>query len=102
MQKKRVPICGVSYRVVRAPGKEMESCQGLCDPMKGEIRIDRRLSGAGYRSTFEHEIGHATCEESGARFLMNQFLDADRVNKLEEILCRVWLPAYTAVIRGGH
>ncbi len=92
---RRVPVNGRQYDVRRVaqtsmPADPGEILYGYCDPEKTLILIAKSLSPEAARGTYEHEVGHAASEESGARAIMEEF--TDRAEELEEKLCRVWLP----------
>ena len=95
-------VCGAArYTIVRESDSrgEMKNAYGYCQPHKAKIAINRALHGDKARQILEHECAHATLEESGAGYIMNQFIaDPAAKHALEELLIRVWLPSYQASI----
>lgn len=96
-----VRVNGRVYRVMRVSDSAMPKDDGplwgFCDSEKTEILLARALSGEAARGTYEHEVGHAAAEESGARALMKKYTSEDE--ELEENLCRIWLPVYLEALR---
>lgn len=107
MVPKRIPrkvnVLGRIYTVKKVPEGRMPKTDddsvhvGFCESNKTEILILKTLSAEAQRGTFEHEVGHATAEESGASEIMKKF--TSKADELEEHLCRVWLPAYLEALR---
>ncbi len=107
MIPRKVMINGRTYNVRRLSKSRMptgenktgedEELLGYCDPAKTEILVAKELSKEAAQGTYEHEVGHASAEESGARDIMEKF--TNKSEELEEHLIRVWLPVYLASLR---
>lgn len=100
---KRVAVMNVNgtrYDVMEVSATEMvhdegETVYGYCDIEKTTILLLDTLSIQASRNALRHEAGHASCEESGARNIIQQFTKtATKADELEEFLVRVWLPVY--------
>ncbi len=91
-------VSGRVYKIRRIPQEKMpkddpaEILYGYCDPEKCEILLLDTLSPEAMQGTLEHELGHASSEESGARSIMEKY--TKKAHQLEEDLCRVWLPVF--------
>ncbi len=99
---RRVLVNGRTYKVrriasIKMPAGPDETVHGYCDPEKTEILISTSLSPEAAKGTFEHEVGHAAFEESGARAIMEKF--TTKSWELEEHLCRVLLPVYLEALK---
>lgn len=101
---RKVKFNGVTYTVKKLTASKMPKTEdnetihvGHCDNEKTEISILNQLSQEAQRGTFEHEAGHASSEESGARKIMESY--TEDYMELEEHLCRVWLPCYLEGLR---
>ncbi len=100
---KSVVVNGRKYNVIRCTQDKMpESSEdhyyGFCDPERTEILLANTLSPEQAMGTYEHEVGHASAEESGAHSIMQRY--TRKHYELEEDLCRIWLPVYLAALRG--
>ena len=104
--KRRGPILvnGRKYKIKRVTQKTMATLTdsehevyGLCDSDSTTIHIDKNLSDEADTGALEHEVGHASCEESGARSIISKF--TDKGSELEELLIRVWFPVWSAALK---
>ena len=109
MIPKRIPRkakwAGTVYKIKKVSESQMPRTDddeetihhAYCDTEKTTIYILKDLSLEAQRSSFEHEGGHASSEESGARAIMAKF--TTNYMDLEEHLCRIWLPCFLDGLR---
>lgn len=100
-------ICGRMHTVKLVAPEDMPTADGeddrhhvgYCDSATCTIYISKALgTGEARLGTLDHETAHGAAEESGARHIMEQYAPG-RSDELEEMLCRVWIPAILAACK---
>lgn len=95
---KRRTVGGQTYIVRRVPRAELGGDDGECDVARAEIKVADDMVQRVAKVVEDHEVGHAACEESGAREILRRYAPG-REEELEELLIQTWLRTYAAALK---